>query len=258
MARRCKPTTRKPPSDDWQGSYVSTYAAAHPWEDFAETWAHYLHIIDTLETARAFRVRVDPDAASGDELTAEVDFDVYRVPGIEPIIEAWLPLSFAVNSLNRSMGQPDLYPFVLSAARHREARLHAPAAARQPAPRATSAAAGGALYRHASRAATVSGYCGPGPHSKDPTDAKFNPRQTGPAQAARPSAAEAKAENERYQTFQSRMARICRAASKAGREELANQLVDLSQRVEDREITLDEGLDELRDHEVELRAMLKR
>ena len=104
----------KPPSDDWQGGYVSNYAASHPWEDFAETWAHYLHIIDTLETARAFRVRVDPDAASGDELTAEVDFDVYRVPGIEPIIEAWLPLSFAVNSLNRSMGQPDLYPFVLS------------------------------------------------------------------------------------------------------------------------------------------------
>ena len=40
--------------------------AAHPWEDFAETWAHYLHIIDTLETARAFRVRVDPEAAKGE------------------------------------------------------------------------------------------------------------------------------------------------------------------------------------------------
>ncbi len=46
--------------------------------------------------------------------SAEVDFDVYRVQGIEPIIENWLPLSFAVNSLNRSMGLPDLYPFVLS------------------------------------------------------------------------------------------------------------------------------------------------
>jgi hypothetical protein len=27
--------------------------------------------------------------------------------------ENWLPLTFAVNSLNRSMGQQDLYPFVL-------------------------------------------------------------------------------------------------------------------------------------------------
>jgi len=106
----------KPPSNDWQTSFVSNYAAAHPWEDFAETWAHYLHIIDTLETARAFRLRVNPAVAKGEELAAEVDFDVYRVEGIEPVVDAWLPLAFAVNSLNRSMGHPDLYPFVLSPA----------------------------------------------------------------------------------------------------------------------------------------------
>ena len=87
---------------------------------------------------------------------------------------------------------------------------------------------------------------------------RFNPRQTGPAQAPRPTAAEAKAENDRYQTFQDRMARISAAATKAGREELADELVDLTQRVEDREISLEEGLEELRGHEVELRAMLKR
>jgi hypothetical protein len=102
-------------ADRWDHSYVSAYARAHPWEDFAETWAHYLHIVDTLETAAAFRIRVDPHAARAGDLSAEVDFDVYTVPGIEPIIEAWLPLAFAVNSLNRSMGHPDLYPFVLSA-----------------------------------------------------------------------------------------------------------------------------------------------
>jgi hypothetical protein len=100
-------------TDRWDDSYVSAYARAHPWEDFAETWAHYLHIVDTLETAAAFRLRVDPAAAKVGDLSAEVDFDVYRVEGIEPIVEAWLPLSFAVNSLNRSMGLPDLYPFVL-------------------------------------------------------------------------------------------------------------------------------------------------
>ena len=103
-------------ADRWDDAWVSSYARAHPWEDFAETWAHYLHIIDTLETASAFRIRVDPAAAKVGDLSAEVDFDVYTVQGIEPIVEAWLPLSFAVNSLNRSMGLADLYPFVLSPA----------------------------------------------------------------------------------------------------------------------------------------------
>jgi hypothetical protein len=101
-------------ADRWDDAYVSAYARAHPWEDFAETWAHYLHIVDTLETAAAFRVRVDPKAAVTDDLSAEVDFDVYRVLDIATIVDAWLPLAFAVNSLNRSMGLPDLYPFVLS------------------------------------------------------------------------------------------------------------------------------------------------
>lgn len=102
------------PSPDWQNSFVSSYATAHPWEDFAETWAHYLHIVDTLETAKAFQIKVDPEATQGDELAAEVDFNAYTVDDFNKIMEAWLPLSFAVNSLNRSMGQPDLYPFVLS------------------------------------------------------------------------------------------------------------------------------------------------
>ena len=89
--------------------------SSHPWEDWAETWAHYLHIVDTLETARAFRLRVDPKAAKNDDLSAEVDFDVYADIPIQTIMDAWLPLSFAINSLNRSMGQNDAYPFVLSA-----------------------------------------------------------------------------------------------------------------------------------------------
>jgi phage shock protein A len=88
--------------------------------------------------------------------------------------------------------------------------------------------------------------------------ANFNARQSGPAQAARPSAAAAKATEERYSTFQGRMARLAEAASKSGRTSLANQLVDLGQRVEDREITLEEGMEELRDYEKEIRAMLKR
>ncbi|WP_207459375.1 putative zinc-binding peptidase [Azospirillum sp. SYSU D00513] len=102
------------PPADWQANYVSSYATAHPWEDFAETWAHYLHIVDTLETARAFGLKVRPRIKEGAELQAEVDFNPYRTSSIEDIIETWLPLTYAVNSLNRSMGQPDLYPFIIS------------------------------------------------------------------------------------------------------------------------------------------------
>jgi hypothetical protein len=101
------------PKDNWQDEFVSAYAGSHPWEDFAETWAHYLHIIDTLETAAAFGLRVRPSVSKGPEITSVIDFDPHRESDLNRLIEAWLPLTFAVNSLNRSMGQPDLYPFVL-------------------------------------------------------------------------------------------------------------------------------------------------
>ncbi len=102
------------PPADWQSAFVSGYATAHPWEDFAETWAHYLHIVDTLEMADAFRISVDPRVSSDPSLEAEIDFNPYTVGSIEGLIERWLPLSFAVNSLNRSMGHADFYPFLLS------------------------------------------------------------------------------------------------------------------------------------------------
>ncbi|MEK9969444.1 MAG: putative zinc-binding peptidase [Ferrovibrio sp.] len=104
------------PAAGWQDGYVSAYASMHPWEDFAETWAHYMHIIDTLETAAAFGLRVKPRISRGEELGVRIDFDPYHADSIEQLIEAFLPVTFAVNTLNRSMGQPDLYPFVLSPA----------------------------------------------------------------------------------------------------------------------------------------------
>jgi hypothetical protein len=100
---------------NWQENFVSAYASSHPWEDFAETWAHYLHIVDTLETAYAFGMSVDPEVAHG-EHAAEADFDPLGAKGMQRIIDRWLPISFAMNSLNRSMGYPDLYPFVLTPA----------------------------------------------------------------------------------------------------------------------------------------------
>jgi hypothetical protein len=101
------------PRENWQEEFVSAYAASHPWEDFAETWAHYLHIVDTLETARAFGMKVRPRISRGPELATEIDFEPHRETDLNRLITTWLPLTFAVNSLNRSMGQPDLYPFVL-------------------------------------------------------------------------------------------------------------------------------------------------
>ena len=102
---------------DWQNHYVSQYASTHPWEDWAETWAHYLHIVDTLEMAGAFGIRVKPRLVRDELLTTDIDIDPYDANIDMPaIVDAWLPLTFAINSLNRAMGNPDLYPFVLSPA----------------------------------------------------------------------------------------------------------------------------------------------
>ncbi|OJU90605.1 putative zinc-binding metallopeptidase [Shinella sp. NM-101] len=100
------------PPPDWPQRFISTYASSHPAEDFAECWAHLLHIVDTLETARAFGLNTDPKGH--EELEAEVTFDPYRAPGAGRLVEAWIPLSVAMNAIQRSMGQPDSYPFVLS------------------------------------------------------------------------------------------------------------------------------------------------
>jgi hypothetical protein len=104
------------PPADWRDSYVSAYATMHPWEDFAETWAHCMHIVDTLETAAAFGLSVRPRAPGGEALAADVAFDPYRARTFDDIMSAWLPVAVAVNALNRSMGTPDLYPFVLTPA----------------------------------------------------------------------------------------------------------------------------------------------
>jgi hypothetical protein len=98
----------------WQDSFISSYATAHPWEDFAETWAHYLHIIDTLETASTFGLRIHPSTTKNKVLHADIDFDPHKAADVSVLMRAWLPLTFAMNSLNRSMGHGDLYPFIVS------------------------------------------------------------------------------------------------------------------------------------------------
>jgi hypothetical protein len=105
------------PAPDWPDTHVSIYATAHPWEDWAETFAHYLHITDTLQTAAAFGVVVIGPTA---EVTSDPDaplesFPVEEVDTFDQLIATWLPLTYALNAVNRSMGKHDLYPFVLSA-----------------------------------------------------------------------------------------------------------------------------------------------
>lgn len=99
---------------DWRRRHISAYASAHPHEDWAETFAHYLHMVDTLETAYAFGLKIRPRAGQDDNLKASITFDPYSQSDFETVIEAWLPMTFAVNSINRSMGLDDLYPFVIS------------------------------------------------------------------------------------------------------------------------------------------------
>ena len=98
--------------EDWTNNFISPYASAHPWEDWAETWAHYMHLMDTLETAYSFGIGIHP--VKTDELDADMRKDPYSIKDFHRIVELWLPLTFAVNSLNRSMGHADFYPFVIS------------------------------------------------------------------------------------------------------------------------------------------------
>ncbi len=98
---------------NWQKSYISKYATSHPWEDWAETWAHYLHVMDMVETAYFFGVNVKPIGVKKG-MKAKVTFDPYTIEDFDVIIKTCVPLSFAVNSINRAMGIPDVYPFVIT------------------------------------------------------------------------------------------------------------------------------------------------
>lgn len=102
------------PVADWQLHYVSAYASSHPWEDWAETWAHYLHIIDTLETAHEFGLTIAPQVSTDKNLKTKVEINPYDSKKFDNVITHWLPLTYALNSLNRSVGHEHAYPFVLA------------------------------------------------------------------------------------------------------------------------------------------------
>jgi len=101
---------------DWAQRHISAYATMHPWEDWAETWAHWMHITDALDTATHWGVRLQGDPVAGpavepgtqlDDLPAAADFR-------QVLVDQWLPLSRFLNSMGRSLGQGDAYPFVVA------------------------------------------------------------------------------------------------------------------------------------------------
>ena len=103
------------PPTDWQENFVSAYASSHPWEDWAETWAHYLHMVDTLETATACGVALRPRRSDEPVLRpTPAPFRGCRSESFDAMIERWFPLTYVLNNLNRGLGLLDGYPFVLS------------------------------------------------------------------------------------------------------------------------------------------------
>jgi hypothetical protein len=108
------------PDDDrsWQETHISRYATMHPYEDWAETFAHYLHILDALQTAESFGLGTVESLGTA-RLIRRIGAHATRPDGsstFDEVIAHWLELSYALNQINRSMGQPDLYPFVLAPA----------------------------------------------------------------------------------------------------------------------------------------------
>jgi hypothetical protein len=101
---------------DWEKHYISAYATAHPWEDWAESWAHYLHMIDVLETANDYALEARTPNEHRSSKTWFGSNDPASAGSARRLIERWIPLSLAINSLNRSMGLNDFYPFIISPA----------------------------------------------------------------------------------------------------------------------------------------------
>lgn len=100
------------PPPDWQATFISAYASSHPWEDWAESWAHYLHMLDVTETAVSSGLTLRPRHPNDPLL--EPDPKLLRRRRFEPVMDAWIAVTYVLNNLNRSLGQQDAYPFVLS------------------------------------------------------------------------------------------------------------------------------------------------
>lgn len=135
----------KDPFDtQWQSNYISAYATSHPWEDWAETWAHYLHMVDLLETSSSYGTRVNvPDLPATPAQTMSDPF-AQPAPDFDTMLTQWVPLTLLLNSMNRSLGHVDAYPFSVSMGARRKLRfVHDVILARRQALKQASSAAAG-------------------------------------------------------------------------------------------------------------------
>ncbi|MCW8889308.1 MAG: putative zinc-binding peptidase [Sedimenticola sp.] len=101
------------PVANWQTNWISGYASAHSWEDWAETWAHYLHMIDSMETANDYGFDL-LDASARLPSRQQFSVDYLASISIHDLVNEWSHFTVALNDMNRSMGLPDAYPFVLT------------------------------------------------------------------------------------------------------------------------------------------------
>jgi hypothetical protein len=107
---------RNGPPPDWPDRFISSYAASHPWEDWAETWAHYHHMRSTLQTVASFGLAIADVPLRITPFGRDVLYDRDAASAGEFLdwVNAWVVLTAVLNETSRSMGQPDVYPFVLN------------------------------------------------------------------------------------------------------------------------------------------------
>ncbi len=103
------------PPAQWWLHYVSAYASMHPWEDWAECWAHYLHMRDTVDTALSFGLSANSAQLEVTPFTLDALYqpDHPDAQHFLDFLNDWLRLTTMLNEMSRSMGQPDFYPFIL-------------------------------------------------------------------------------------------------------------------------------------------------
>jgi len=103
------------PAEGWHLNCVSAYASTHPWEDWAETWAHYVHMVDAVETAEMEGIEPRVANLNSNPVRPHGNYDVYREATFDELKERWVPLTIALNRMSRSLGHKDFYPFVTPA-----------------------------------------------------------------------------------------------------------------------------------------------
>jgi hypothetical protein len=102
------------PVPNWEQDFISAYASSHPWEDWAESWAHVLHMSDALETAQSIGLSIKPRRSDEPSLARLAKAPIPGNAAFDLMIQSWFALTFMLNNLTRGLGLADSYPFVLS------------------------------------------------------------------------------------------------------------------------------------------------